>query len=148
MLRNIIHCGICQVHYNGNVLAEALKVVEYHWYHWYKSRGVRSRVIDTRVWVRQQTATKFYTYMHARARRDQIAEEEAWGTCSMHKGDAKSWSENRKEERPCGRLRRRWEVNIKGSLTQCDAWVGIRLSRDNDEVLGTLSRTIVFHERQ
>jgi hypothetical protein len=103
---NIIHCDICQFHCNGNVLAEALIVVEYHWYHWYKRRGVRSMDINTRVWVRQGTVTKFYTYMCARARRDQIAEEEESRTCSMHKGDGKSWSESRKE----------------GCLTQCDAW--------------------------
>jgi len=98
MWRNKIYCDICHFHYNGNVLAEALKVVECHWYHWYKSRVVRSLDIDIRVWVRQRTVTKFYTYMCARARLDQIAKDEGTGACSMHKGDGKTWSVNRKEE--------------------------------------------------
>jgi len=56
-----MHCGICQVHYNGNVLAEALKVVEYHRYNWYKSRGVRSR---GHRYMSMSQATNGYKVLH------------------------------------------------------------------------------------
>jgi hypothetical protein len=147
MWRNKIHCDICQFHYNGNALAEALKVVEYHWYRLCKRRGVRSLDIDTRVWVRQRTDTKFYTYMCARARRDQIAEEEGSRTCSMHKGNGKL-GRKIENKRPRGRSRRRWEFNIKRESYTVRCLSGIHLAKDSDEVFGTLSRIVMFHERQ
>jgi hypothetical protein len=123
MWRNIILCDICQFHYNGNVLAEALKVVEYHWYHWYKSRGVRSLDIDTRVWVRQRTVTEFYNYVCSCARRDQIAEEKGAGHAACTR-ETENLGRKTEKKRPRGRWRRRWEFNIKGILTQCDVWAG------------------------
>ena len=148
--RNIIKCDICQFRYNGNVLAESLNVVEYRWYHWCKSRAVQCWASIHEYELRSCTLTCMHTRVHTHL--IGWSDQGGWsGTCSVRKGDGKSWSENRKEGTPW-EIYAWMEVNIKVSLTQWSmnvsgGFVWLRIM-SSDGVLGTLSRTLGFHERQ